>query len=520
MNSQIFQAAIPMAETFDPYRKWLGIPPKDQPPNHYRLLGIAHFEDDPDVIENAATRQIVHVRTYQSGKHSADSQRILNELTAAKLCLLQEGKKAAYDGQLRAKLSAEGKLSSDNLLVSSEVMEEPPVYEDPPQEEFPDVARSSARWKTDADESASAEPPIVPIPMPLGISITSPPRLSPSLPLPPSPLMVTGSSRSSYRPKKSASAALPIVIVVVALVLVLGGGITAVVLSGALSKPAEKHHKKTTVAPTNFPLGTGGKEKQETAAVTKPNPAPLPEKKFIPDGSSSENPRPEPPQKQPFDRGAIEDDLRQKLFLGRQALESREADSCKTYVVTAENMLDAHPEIDSKLKEQVRILRELQTLNDQFWSLVRDATINGKVPAGEELRFHKQDFKLVSHEGDQVTYKIGDKEETHPLMEMDARMAMALAFRSTKDDPAKRFCLLAFGITDKHGGGERSDRGWIKNFYTRLALAGHTNAHLARELGVAEKPDPATTKVPDDEDMPDNDKPASDKPAEKKPESK
>jgi hypothetical protein len=25
---------------FDPYRKWLGIPPKDQPPHYYRLLGI------------------------------------------------------------------------------------------------------------------------------------------------------------------------------------------------------------------------------------------------------------------------------------------------------------------------------------------------------------------------------------------------------------------------------------------------------------------------------------------------
>ena len=25
---------------FDPYHKWLGIPPKQQPPDHYRLLGV------------------------------------------------------------------------------------------------------------------------------------------------------------------------------------------------------------------------------------------------------------------------------------------------------------------------------------------------------------------------------------------------------------------------------------------------------------------------------------------------
>ena len=43
-----------MAEGFDPYHKWLGIPPKDQPPNHYRLLGIELFESDPEVIDMAA----------------------------------------------------------------------------------------------------------------------------------------------------------------------------------------------------------------------------------------------------------------------------------------------------------------------------------------------------------------------------------------------------------------------------------------------------------------------------------
>jgi hypothetical protein len=39
---------------FDPYYKWLGIPPKDQPANHYRLLGVSLFEPDPEVIASAA----------------------------------------------------------------------------------------------------------------------------------------------------------------------------------------------------------------------------------------------------------------------------------------------------------------------------------------------------------------------------------------------------------------------------------------------------------------------------------
>lgn len=91
---------------FDPYHKWLGIPPKDQPPNHYRLLAIELFESDADVIESAADQRMAHVRTFQTGQNSAVSQRILNELSAAKLSLLTPQKKADYDRHLREKMKA------------------------------------------------------------------------------------------------------------------------------------------------------------------------------------------------------------------------------------------------------------------------------------------------------------------------------------------------------------------------------------------------------------------------------
>ncbi len=90
---------------FDPYRKWLGIPEWEQPPNHYRLLGINLFENDLDVIETAADRQMGHIRNYQAGKHSQLSQRLLNELSAARVCLLNPEKKKAYDEKLRTELA-------------------------------------------------------------------------------------------------------------------------------------------------------------------------------------------------------------------------------------------------------------------------------------------------------------------------------------------------------------------------------------------------------------------------------
>lgn len=91
-----------MSNTFDPYHTWLGIAPSEQPPNHYRLLGIALFEESRDVISNAADRQMAHIRTFQNGKHAAESQKLLNELSAARVTLLDPKKRAEYDAKLRA----------------------------------------------------------------------------------------------------------------------------------------------------------------------------------------------------------------------------------------------------------------------------------------------------------------------------------------------------------------------------------------------------------------------------------
>lgn len=97
-----------MPESFDPYRLWLGIPPDCRPPTHYQLLGISPNEHDPAVINAAVMRQSAYVRNFQIGKYVAEAAQILNEIAAAKACLLDAAKRAQYDAELarQAKPSA------------------------------------------------------------------------------------------------------------------------------------------------------------------------------------------------------------------------------------------------------------------------------------------------------------------------------------------------------------------------------------------------------------------------------
>jgi len=93
-------------QQFDPYHKWLGIPPKDQPADHYRLLAIERFEADPEVIETAANVRMAYLHGCTTGEQCEIAERLLNEIAAARVCLLDARKKADYDARLRAKRPA------------------------------------------------------------------------------------------------------------------------------------------------------------------------------------------------------------------------------------------------------------------------------------------------------------------------------------------------------------------------------------------------------------------------------
>ena len=126
-----------MAEQFDPYRKWLGIPEQDQPPNHYRLLGIELFEADTDVISNATDGRMAQIKVFQAGRYSEYSQKLLNEVAAAKVCLLNPAKKADYDARLREKSQAQ---AQEQMFAPAM-----PTPEAPPATDLPEFPAASMK---------------------------------------------------------------------------------------------------------------------------------------------------------------------------------------------------------------------------------------------------------------------------------------------------------------------------------------------------------------------------------------
>ena len=96
-----------MADAFDPYEKWLGIPKNKRPLTSYSLLGVDVFEADTEHIERGAERRIELVSKQSQGKHAAIAKKVMQQLVEARDCLLDPARKDKYDRMLRQKLGDE-----------------------------------------------------------------------------------------------------------------------------------------------------------------------------------------------------------------------------------------------------------------------------------------------------------------------------------------------------------------------------------------------------------------------------
>ena len=163
---------------FDPYLNWLGIPPHEQPPNFYRLLGVVLFESNPEVIEQAADRQSLRVGAYQAGPQGEMCQPLLSEIAMARFCLLDPQQKAAYDGQLNESLAHRGERavaappppggSQQFNTPSPRICAAPSVFSDGSRR------RTRCGLAATAREFTAIQSPAFPVPVAPAVSAASP----------------------------------------------------------------------------------------------------------------------------------------------------------------------------------------------------------------------------------------------------------------------------------------------------------------------------------------------------------
>lgn len=135
-------------EKFDPYWEWLEIPPEDQPPTFYRLLGLDDFEEDLATIEAAAKQTTAYLHPMAAGPNRESVQKLLSEVAKARRTLLGTDAKEAYD---------------ESLQFEEPTAEPPPLSAPPVEQHAHSQNEASSSDSADEDQEAAEPQPYRPL---------------------------------------------------------------------------------------------------------------------------------------------------------------------------------------------------------------------------------------------------------------------------------------------------------------------------------------------------------------------
>ena len=242
-----------MSDTFDPYEKWLGIPRPEQPPSYYRLLGVPYLASDTDMIANAADQRMIYLRTFRTSEQCELAERLLGEVAAARSCLLDPRRKAAYD----IKLANESRIAPAPAIPGGQTVQDGKKVKRPMPRGavVPDVV--PAPVPPPPPPASNVAPPTAQIPDALGSIVTDSQR----------------SLRRTATPKKKSAMPLGwLISLAIGGVGVVGLGLYFKLRGGDPSELADAAHTQTTttgVSPTGPISGNG-----QTAPAHQPTAAP------------------------------------------------------------------------------------------------------------------------------------------------------------------------------------------------------------------------------------------------------
>ncbi len=460
------------------------------------------------MIAYAADRQMTHVRKFQSGQYSQQSQKLLNELAQARLCLLNAKKKAAYDEQLRAKLgvaAGEGEVgagvaaprpSTKPVASQPHAPPPPPTTAPPPTAPPPTATPQPAPPQSAPPQPAPPQsaPPVATMEPPTPVPVAKATAKKNSMAVRTGPVAATA-RRSRNRSQGP---------IVVALCVIAGLGLLAVVLAVALNSEIDEADGNADSVPfvASPPI------------VVQPHPAPprkhdKPPKKTLPQppqpdhtqavtpppdetvddtsGSDPEESDTPPPNLDDPQRTAK---IEEALTAAEQALAGRDVSEALAEVETARLL-----QYNGAEKQHVADLEELLGLHMQFWQAV-DRGIK-RLKNGDEIGFQSNISNFVSADEENITLLITGNRMTTKLRELEVPFLIALAERGlSRSDPKARLVIAAFlAVDNRDPSPEHLD--YARKMLAEAAAGGATSKALKRRL-TPQKADPALPKPGED----------------------
>lgn len=453
-----------MTGAIDPYHRWLGIPPAEQPPHHYRLLGVSPFETDLAVIGSAADRQTVHVKSFLAGPDASAAERLLAEIGSARMCLFDPARRAEYDLKLRARLTA------------AEVAHAP----------FPANVDAAANQAFSRPLPRAAEaPPIAKI----GTECE---------PIEPPPRQATDPKR--LPPDRKSRISFPLFAVggLAALVLAIVAALAIPGLFGSKKKPTEitgerKHVESPAVFKRTKDVKKSGVQAPSSVVPAAPE---VPLRSLADEASQSFEVSKSPgsvkyeysldsplgeglDSKAPPDPDSPAASFKLVLLGARQALATRDLEMARALLAKARE--SNRSPLD---RAESQHLETLEKYLAAFWQSVRLGL--DQVKAGEKFTFETEEYELVKRSGEAVVYKVGGLERDTAIHELDARAAAAFAAHARQPgDPLALVQAGAFLALDQR---DPSQRQWqtahARQLWHEAAELGKEDRCLAKELGI------------------------------------
>jgi hypothetical protein len=401
---------------FDPYYQWLGIPHYEQPVSHYRLLGIPDFDGNADIIKAASERQTIYLRTLQSGEHAVLVAQMLNEVSQARVTLLNADQKAEYDEQLRKQQTTQSKrIPAPNPVLRAPVPIPVPIP----------ALRTPVPVPVPIMVLRTPVPTAAPTP---AIQIPAPRQSIPTTSQVSSPHVTAHISRTSRRYSGRRGGNKPFKYVIV---FCLGIGTVVLLLLGVRSS----WNEILNVFPPNF----GGPQYPGTDHGNKPEANP-------PTDSGGGAPpvkpmRTEPkPAPKPIEPAELEN-LTAALKLGRAALSDRNLD------ITAEQLAIAAPLARSGEPQKAFI--RLKTMHDfmvQFMRLSNEAI--DQYESGSEIKIGTSTIVVVVEASPQdLTIRVAGNSKTYLRNQLSLGLAIGIADANFEESKYKSTLKAAFVIT-------------------------------------------------------------------------